>query len=389
MPSAMPKDDLGLLGRSDVMKELRDVVRRVADAPFPVLVTGESGCGKELVARAVHRLSRRPDRPMGAVNCAALTDELVEAELFGYARGAFTGAVTERAGLFEASDRGTLFLDEVGELSTRAQAKFLRVLQDGEIRRVGENAPRRVDVRVVAATNRSLDAAVTAGRFREDLLYRLDVLRIEVPPLRDRGDDVLLLTEYFWHRAQLLTGRTAVPARSTLAALATYHWPGNVRQLENVIASLVVRGPHRGVVGPSALPACIAGDTATVETLQQARELFERRYVSGALARAGGRRGRAAQALGVTRQGLAKLLKRLDLDSPDARRVPQDPQEELLREHQIDDEYRGKDASRVCEQTGRHGVPGLADAHGTVVHREGVERGLGAALKRADHVTDQ
>ncbi len=256
---------------------------------------------------------------MGTVNCAALTDELVEAELFGYARGAFTGAVTERAGLFEASDRGTLLLDEVGELSTRAQAKLLRVLQDGEIRRVGENVPRRVDVRVVAATNRSLDADVTAGRFREDLLYRLDVLRIEVPPLRDRGDDVLLLAEHFWRRAQALTGRSATPARSTLAALATYHWPGNVRQLENVVASLVVRGPHRGVVGPSTLPACIAGDTDAVETLQHARVLFERQFVSGALARAGGRRGRAALALGVTRQGLAKLLKRLDLDSPGVR----------------------------------------------------------------------
>ena len=298
------------------MEELRDVVRRVAESPYPVLVTGESGCGKELVARAVHRLSRRPDRYMGTVNCAALTDELVEAELFGYARGAFTGAVTERAGLFEASDQGTLFLDEVGELSTRAQAKLLRTLQDGEIRRVGENLPRRVDVRVVAATNRPLEADVSAGRFREDLLYRLDVLRIEVPPLRDRGNDVLLLAEYFWRRAQSLTRSRAAPARSTLAALARYHWRGNVRQLENVIASLVVRGPRGGVVGPATLPDSIAGNTGVVETLHQARVLFERRYVSGALARAGGRRGKAALALGVTRQGLAKLLKRLDLDSP-------------------------------------------------------------------------
>ena len=311
----MTTDDLGLLGRSDAMDELRDAVRRVAESPYPVLVTGESGSGKELVARAIHRLSRRPDRCFGAVNCAALTDELVEAELFGYARGAFTGAVTERAGLFEAADRGTLFLDEVGELSTRAQAKLLRALQDGEIRRIGENLPRRVDVRVVAATNRPLEADVSTGRFREDLLYRVDVLRIVVPPLRDRDDDVLLLAEHFWSQAQSVTGSRAAPARSTLAALARYHWPGNVRQLENVIASLVVRG-RRGVVGPSTLPGCIAGDTDEVETLQQARVVFERRYVSGALARAGGRRGKAALALGVTRQGLAKLLKRLDLDSP-------------------------------------------------------------------------
>ena len=316
MQSVMRADDLGLLGRSDAMDELRATVRRVAESPYAVLVTGESGSGKELVARAIHRLSQRPDRSFGAVNCAALTDELVEAELFGYARGAFTGAVTEHAGLFEAADRGTLFLDEIGELSTRAQAKLLRALQDGEIRRIGENVPRRVDVRVVAATNRPLEADVLTGRFREDLLYRVDVLRIVVPPLRDRDDDVLLLAEHFWQRAQSVTGSRAVLARSTLAALAGYHWPGNVRQLENVIASLVVRGPRCGVVGPSILPGCIAGDTSDVETLQQARVVFERRYVSGALARAGGRRGKAAVALGVTRQGLAKLLKRLGLDHP-------------------------------------------------------------------------
>ena len=297
------------------MDELRSAVRRVAESPYPVLVTGESGSGKELVARAIHRLSRRTDRCFGAVNCAALTDELVEAELFGCARGAFTGAVTERAGLFEAAERGPLFLDEVGELSARAQAK-LRVLEDGEIRRLGENLPRRVDVRVVSATNRPLEADVSTGRFREDLLYRVDVLRIALPPLRDRDDDVLLLAEHFWRQAQSVTGSRAAPARATLAALVRYHWPGNVRQLENVIASLVVRGPRRGVVGPSTLPACIAGETGEVKTLQQARVLFERRYVGGALARAGGRRGKAALALGVTRQGLAKLLKRLDLDGP-------------------------------------------------------------------------
>ena len=316
MRSVMRADDLGLFGRSDAMDDLRGAVRRVAESPYPVLVTGESGSGKEPVARAIHWLSRRTSRSFGAVNCAALTDELVEAELFGCARGAFTGAVTERAGLFEAADQGTLFLDEVGELSTRAQAKLLRVLQDGEIRRIGENLPRRVDVRVVAATNRSLEADVSMGRFREDLLYLVDVLRIVVPPLRDRDDDVRLLAEHFWHRAQSVTVSRAVPARATLAALAGYHWSGNVHQRENAIASLVVRGPRRGVVGPSTLSACIVGDTGEVETLQHARVHFERRYVSGALARAGGRRGKAALALGVTRQGLTKLLKRLDLDSP-------------------------------------------------------------------------
>ena len=308
-------DDLGLLGSSEALVALRGTVRRVADSPYAVLILGESGCGKELVARAVHRLSRRAARRFGAVNCAALTDELIEAELFGYTKGAFTGAVTERAGLFEAADRGTLFLDEVGELSQRAQAKLLRVLQDGEIRRVGENQPRRVDVRVVAATNRPLDDAVVAGRFREDLLYRLDVLRMVVPPLRERGNDVVLLAEHFWRRAQSLTGSRAAPARSTLNALARYHWPGNVRQLENVVASLVVRGPRHGTVGPSTLPPTFGVTANEVPTLQEARASFERRFVSGALARAGGPRGKAALELGVSRQGLAKLLKRLELDS--------------------------------------------------------------------------
>ncbi|MDA1093281.1 MAG: sigma 54-interacting transcriptional regulator [Acidobacteria bacterium] len=311
-------DDLGLLGRSDALVALRRTVRRVAESPYPVLITGESGSGKELVARAVHRLSPRATRCFGAVNCAALTDDLVEAELFGYTKGAFTGAITERVGLFEAADRGTLFLDEVGELSQRAQAKLLRVLQDGEIRRVGENQPRKVDVRVVAATNRPLDDAVVAGQFREDLLYRLDVLRMVVPPLRDRGDDVVLLAEHFWSRAQSLTGSRAAPAQSTLTALARYHWPGNVRQLENVVASLVVRGPRHGIVGPSSLPHTFGVTTSEAPTLQEARAAFERRFVSGALARAGGGRGKAALELGVTRQGLAKLLKRLDLDAPPA-----------------------------------------------------------------------
>jgi len=315
VPDDTNSDDLGLLGRSAAVVALRATVRRVADAPYPVLITGESGSGKELVAKAVHRLSRRAVRRFGAVNCAALADELVEAELFGYTKGAFTGAVTDRAGLFEAADRGTLLLDEVGELSQRAQAKLLRVLQDGEIRRVGESQSRRVDVRVVAATNRPLDAAVGAGQFREDLLYRLDVLRMVVPPLRDRGDDVRLLAEHFWSRAQLLTGSRAAPAKSTLAALARYHWPGNVRQLENVVASLVVRGPRHGLVGPSTLPAAFGVTEHDVPTLYEARASFERRFVSGALARAGGRRGQAALDFGITRQGLAKLLKRLQLDA--------------------------------------------------------------------------
>jgi two-component system response regulator HydG len=319
LESGWSADTLGLIGQSQVMDELRQAIRRVAASPYPVLVTGESGCGKELVAKAVHLLSRRPERRFGAVNCASLTDELAEAELFGCTRGAFTGAVADRTGLFEAVDQGTLFLDEVGELSARPQTKLLRTLQDGEIRRVGDNRPRKVDVRVIGATNRQLEEDVASGRFREDLWYRLDVLRLRVPPLRERGEDVGLLAEHFWRKAQQVTGSHATPSRSILAALQRHEWPGNVRQLENVVASLVVGGPRRGVINPDALPTGLVpdgpgGDVA--QTLSEARFRFERRYVSGALARARGRRGQAASALGVTRQGLAKLLKRLDLDQP-------------------------------------------------------------------------
>ena len=209
-----------LLGESPPAVALREAVLRAARAPFPVLVEGESGCGKELVARAMHRLGPRRDRRFCAINCAALTDELVEAELFGHARGAFTGAANERPGLFEEADGGTLFLDEVGELSPRAQAKLLRVLQEGEVRRVGENLPRHVDVRVVAATNRTLTDEVAAGRFRADLRFRLDVVRIAVPPLRERASDVPLLAAHFWRDASARVGSQATLSPEALAVLA-------------------------------------------------------------------------------------------------------------------------------------------------------------------------
>jgi transcriptional regulator with GAF, ATPase, and Fis domain len=304
-----------LLGQSPAAAALRDAAARAARAPFPVLIEGESGCGKELVARAVHRLGSRRDRRFCALNCAALTDDLVETELFGHARGAFTGAAHERAGLFEEADGGTLFLDEVGELSARAQAKLLRVLQEGEVRRVGENFPRRVDVRVVAATNRRLEDEVTAGRFRTDLRFRLDVVRIIVPPLRERAADIPLLAAHFWQDASARVGSRATLSGEALAALARYEWPGNVRELQNVIAWIAVHSPRRGRIGPSALPRQVAQATAAGSgTFEAAREEFERRFVRAALAGANGQRGRAAEALGVTRQGLAKMIRRLGIE---------------------------------------------------------------------------
>jgi DNA-binding NtrC family response regulator/tetratricopeptide (TPR) repeat protein len=304
-----------LLGESPLACGLREAIARAARAPFPVLVQGESGSGKELVARAIHKLGSRRDRRFCALNCAALSDELIEAELFGHARGAFTGAVGERAGLFEEADGGSLFLDEIGELSARAQAKLLRVLQDGEVRRVGENICRRVDVRIVAATNRRLEQEVTAGRFRADLRFRLDVVRIEVPPLRDRASDVPLLAARFWNDAADRVGSRATLTPDAMAALSRYEWPGNVRELQNVIAWVAVQSPRRGRIGQAALPAHVAQAGARQDTtFEVARQEFERRFVKAALANADGQRARAAEALGITRQGLAKMMRRLGIE---------------------------------------------------------------------------
>jgi DNA-binding NtrC family response regulator len=311
---AQPRPD-DIIGTSEPIRALRDAIARAARAPFPVLIEGESGSGKELVARAIHRLGSRRDRRFCPVNCAALTDELLEAELFGHARGAFTGAVGERPGLFEDADGGTIFLDEIGELSARAQAKLLRVLQDGEVRRVGENISRRVDVRVVAATNRRLAQESAAGRFRVDLRFRLDVVRLDIPPLRERSGDVPLLAVHFWADAAGRVGSQATLAPETLAALARYDWPGNVRELQNVMAWMAVHSPRRGRVGAAALPAHVAQSAAPCSrTFEAAREEFERRFVRAALAAANGQRASAAAAIGVSRQGLAKMLRRLGIE---------------------------------------------------------------------------
>jgi DNA-binding NtrC family response regulator len=304
----------GLLGVSAAMAEVRRAAERAALAPFAVLVEGESGSGKELVARAVHRGSQRRERPFRTLNCAALPDDLVESELFGHARGAFTGAVAERVGVFEEAHSGTLLLDEVGELSLRAQAKLLRVIQEGELRRIGENTLRRIDVRIVAATNRDLRQEAAAGRFRLDLLYRLDVVRIAVPSLRDRREDIPLLVEHFWHEAAERVGSRATLGPSTVAALARYDWPGNVRELQNVLAALAVRTGRRGVVGPAALPpqfCAVPGEAAC--RLDAARRAFDERFVRAALVRTGGSRTQTASELGISRQGLTKLMTRLGI----------------------------------------------------------------------------
>ena len=316
MPAPPPAVCGDLLGTSAQADELRAAMARAARAPFPVLIEGESGSGKELVARAIHRLSARRDRRLCAINCAAIADDLLEAELFGHARGAFTGAVGERPGLFEEADGGTVFLDEVGELSSRAQAKLLRVLQDGEVRRVGESLPRRVDTRVIAATNRRLEQEVETGRFRADLRFRLDVIRILVPPLRERATDIPLLVAHFWNDVSSRVGSRATLTPDTIAAFTRYDWPGNVRELQNAIASLAVHAPRRGRITPALLPAHLArAGVPSDASFEAARQEFERRFVRAALARAGGQRARAARSLGITRQGLAKMLRRLQIEA--------------------------------------------------------------------------
>lgn len=310
-----------LLGDSEPMVALRSVVSRAAAAPFPVLIEGESGTGKELVARALHEEGPRRDETFSAVNCATFSDDLIETELFGHTKGAFTGAVQARRGLLEASSGGTVFLDEVGELSPRAQAKLLRTLQDGEIRKLGENVTRRLDLRVVAATNRTLAGEAAKGRFRRDLLYRLDVVHVEVPPLRDRGPDIERLATHYWGRALEQTRGRARLARETMTALNAHEWPGNVRELQNVMAALAVAAPAHGEVGPDLLPAAIRRAAEEHRpTLAEARRAFDRAFVRAALVRAGGRRSRAARELGVSRQGLAKLVVRLGLCEPPATR---------------------------------------------------------------------
>ena len=306
-----------LVGISAAIADVRRAVIRAAPAPFSVMVEGESGVGKELVARAIHHLGPRRDRRFCDVNCAALPDDLFESELFGHARGAFTGAVSDRPGLVEEADGGTLFLDEVADLSARAQAKLLRVVQQQELRRIGETFARKVDVRFVSAANRDLRLESEQGRFRQDLLYRLDVIRIRIPPLRERPEDVPVLARHFWTAAALRVNSHATLSHGVIAALARYHWPGNVRELQNVMAALAVDSPGRGPVRATLLPAAITrSSTIKSARLSEARIEWERRFVEVALARAGDSRTRAARDLGLTRQGLLKVLARLRLLNP-------------------------------------------------------------------------
>ena len=301
---------------SESMHSLARLVARVAPKDITVLITGESGTGKERVAEALVRASPRAGKPFVRFNCAALSPELAEAELFGHARGAFTGAVRSRPGLFGEADGGTILLDEVGELAASAQAKLLRVLQEGEVRPVGEEKSRKVDVRVLAATHRDLEAEVKAGRFREDLFYRLNVVRLHVPPLRDRPDDVTLLARHFLDRfaARFGVEGLRVP-QALLDRLRAHTWPGNVRELENALESLVALSPPEGL-DLSLLPFG-RGEAAPAEdgplSLKQRVEAYERGLVYEALKSALGNRSEAARRLGISRVTLHDKLKKYGL----------------------------------------------------------------------------
>ncbi|MCC6430623.1 MAG: sigma-54-dependent Fis family transcriptional regulator [Gemmatimonadaceae bacterium] len=319
-----------IVGRTYVIRALLERIEKVAGTPARVLITGENGTGKELVARAIHRGSPRAKKPFVEVNCAAIPSELIESELFGHIKGSFTGAINDRAGKFEQADQGTLFLDEIGDMSLSAQAKVLRVLQDGVVTRIGGNKPVQVDVRVLAATNKDLEAEIAGGRFREDLFYRLNVVPITVPPLRERREDIEQLVIHFLRQ---LAARDGLPARDitgdALRQLSELDWPGNVRELRNTIERLVIlatgsvinaadveRLVGRRVVEPAGL-----GNLVDCNTFEEFKAAAERAFLVAKLRAFDWNVSETARALDMPRSNLYKKIERYGLTreiSPDS-----------------------------------------------------------------------
>ncbi len=307
---------LGVMAADVSMEEPYRRLVRFAPAAVTVLVLGESGSGKEAIARSVHVLSERRAGPFVAVNVPAIPPPLLESELFGHARGAFTGAEKDRKGLLEEAERGTIFFDEIGDLTLPLQAKLLRALQEREIRRVGENRPRTLDVRVVSASSRHLQREVEAGRFREDLFYRLHVAVITLPPLRDRARDAQLLARHFLSRYAREYGRGDLTfAPETLVALSAHSWPGNVRELQNAVAQAAALAEPGGVVAPELLPEALrrSGRRAGTENYRARVDQHRRGLIAEALERSGGNRSRAARDLGLSRQALLYLIRELNV----------------------------------------------------------------------------
>jgi len=317
-----------LVGKSASMRELYALIERAAQVDITVLITGETGTGKELVARAIHRRSARAEQRFVAVNCGALPPELVESELFGHAKGAFTGAIASKDGLFQEANRGTLFLDEVGELPVGVQVKLNRALQEREIRRVGENTPAKIDVRVIAATHRDLKAEAQAGRFREDLFYRLNVFATRLPPLRERKEDIPLLAAHFLRRYAKIHQREVDRFEpDALRALTGHSWPGNVRELENAVERAVaVTTGHQITV--DALPPEVKGQSGTLpaellvkmpyrDAVELTRDRTSRDYLVALMREFNGNVTRAAERAGMERESLHRLLQRYGVRSND------------------------------------------------------------------------
>ncbi|ABS25174.1 sigma-54 dependent transcriptional regulator [Anaeromyxobacter sp. Fw109-5] len=317
-----------IVGTSPAMREVFSMVEQVADADATVLLRGETGTGKELVARAIHRRSARRDRPFVAVNCTAIPRDLMESEFFGHEKGAFTGAVARRIGRFEQAHGSTLFLDEIGDLDLSIQAKLLRVLQEQELTRVGAQDPVRVDVRIVAATNRDLEALVREGRFRDDLYYRLNVIPIRLPPLRERTSDLPALTEHFLGSFAKRYGRTApIPPPDVIGAARAYPWPGNVRELRNLceravlmgwaaVAPILGAGSRADTLGAAAL---VDPSLPLLDAKQRLVERFEREYLTRLLKEHRGRIGEVARAAGIAERNLYEKMKAYGLSRDDYR----------------------------------------------------------------------
>ena len=307
-----------IIGRSAAVRDVLGRIVRIAPTDTTVLITGESGTGKELVARAIHANSNRADKPFVSVNCAAISETLLESELFGHARGAFTGAVAARKGLFEEANGGTFFFDEIAETPPRFQAKLLRAIQEGEIRRLGENKAIHVDVRVIAATNQELQEAIAEKRFRQDLFYRLAVARFLLPPLRERREDIPLLVEHFLDKFSKKMRRTVRLGEGVMDYIVRYDYPGNIRELENMVeqgVALAVEGVVHldDIIPPEAREQAQAAMPKANETLQDVVDRAEKEAIESVLREVDGNKEKAAEALGLSATTLWRKMKRLEV----------------------------------------------------------------------------
>ena len=311
-----------IVGKTPVMRILMEKVEKVATTPARVLITGENGTGKELVARALHRMSPRASKPFVEVNCAAIPGELIESELFGHMKGSFTGAISDRAGKFEQANKGTLFLDEIGDMSLAAQAKVLRVLQDNVITRIGGAKPISVDVRVIAATNKTLENEIASGKFREDLYYRLNVVPIHVPPIRERREDIPMLAQYF---AATLSAREGIPPRTftpdALERLSALDWPGNVRELRNTVERLLILAPDSQIsardidrlAGQRVLDDAGLATLTQCRTFEEFKDAAERAFLLNKLREFDWNVSETARAVEMPRSNLYKKIERYSL----------------------------------------------------------------------------